>query len=242
MTRKALRFRVLQCLPKGFRGSLRSAWRCYRTYGRLTPPSQAKGAGPSEVYTTRLFTEWVEETPRDAVDGTIACILEMFPEARSCADVGCGPGLYANALALRGMDVVAADGSAAAAHFLLPSVTFRVLDFRTGYWPFGCMDLALCLEVGEHIPQQSAKMLVRTTIQAGQIVVFSAAPPGQGGTDHINLQSGEWWRARFEEQGCRYDGPTTRRMRSMLHEHGAMEWIAANVQCFVGPRSVPAVS
>jgi hypothetical protein len=47
-------------------------------------------------------------------------------------------------------------------------------------------DLAISLEVAEHLPEGSAGALVSTLIEAAPVVVFSAAIKGQSGTNHIN--------------------------------------------------------
>lgn len=62
-------------------------------------------------------------------------------------------------------------------------------------------DLALCLEVGEHLPKKYAKPLVRWLCDSAHAVAFGAAIPKQGGTRHINCQWQSWWAALFEECG-----------------------------------------
>jgi hypothetical protein len=62
-------------------------------------------------------------------------------------------------------------------------------------------DLALCLEVGEHLPAESAAPLVRFLVDASDTVVFSAAVPGQGGRHHVNEQWQSYWAGLFREHG-----------------------------------------
>ena len=67
-------------------------------------------------------------------------------------------------------------------------------------------ELALCLEVGEHLPERSAPALVESLAAAAPVVLFSAAVPGQGGTSHVNEQWPPYWERLFAEQGMRkYD-------------------------------------
>jgi hypothetical protein len=47
-------------------------------------------------------------------------------------------------------------------------------------------DLTLCLEVGEHLPQNAANILIESLCALSEVIVFSAAIPGQGGQRHIN--------------------------------------------------------
>ena len=67
----------------------------------------------------------------------------------------------------------------------------------------GRYDLAICLEVAEHIPDEHSRDLVDALCAAAPVVLFSAAVPGQGGTGHINERWPEYWRERFEARGYR---------------------------------------
>src|SRR5207249_1896576 len=62
-------------------------------------------------------------------------------------------------------------------------------------------DLVMSLEVGEHLPSESAETLVDTVTQLGPVVMFSAAIPFQGGTNHVNEQWPEYWVHLFQERG-----------------------------------------
>src|SRR5205085_7165879 len=58
-------------------------------------------------------------------------------------------------------------------------------------------DLAICLEVAEHLPETAATALVASLASLAPIVLFSAAIPFQGGTDHRNEQWPQYWFDRF---------------------------------------------
>jgi hypothetical protein len=58
-------------------------------------------------------------------------------------------------------------------------------------------DLALCLEVAEHLPERAAAPLVTQLTKAAPIVLFSAAIPGQGGHGHVNEQPHKYWHRLF---------------------------------------------
>ena len=61
-------------------------------------------------------------------------------------------------------------------------------------------DLAICLEVAEHLPRQSAELLVTSLCAFSDAVLFSAASPGQGGTHHINEQWPNYWAELFSRR------------------------------------------
>lgn len=62
-------------------------------------------------------------------------------------------------------------------------------------------DLAICLEVAEHLPASIADDLVVALTAMSDVVLFSAAIPGQGGDGHINEQPHEYWDDRFVNAG-----------------------------------------
>lgn len=62
-------------------------------------------------------------------------------------------------------------------------------------------DLALSLEVAEHLPPECGDEFVHTMTRLSSVILFSAAIPFQGGTGHLNEQWPEYWAARFEARG-----------------------------------------
>jgi len=110
-------------------------------------------------------------------------------------DVGCGQGEWIEAFRALGVeglgvDIAAPDGE----DFLRVDLTQRLALGRV-------FDLALCLEVGEHLPETSADTLVDTLATHSDTVVFSAAVPGQEGKGHINCQPHEYWHEKFAQRG-----------------------------------------
>lgn len=65
----------------------------------------------------------------------------------------------------------------------------------------GACDLALCLEVGEHLHPVTALPLVETLCTLAPVVAFSAAVPGQGGQGHVNEQWPGYWVNLFNQCG-----------------------------------------
>ena len=64
-------------------------------------------------------------------------------------------------------------------------------------------DLVNCLEVAEHLDASRADSFVDDLCALGDVVVFSAAIPGQGGTHHVNEQFQSYWQERFRRNGSR---------------------------------------
>ena len=74
-------------------------------------------------------------------------------------------------------------------------------DLRKPFKHEGRFDLAVSVEVAEHLPYERAPTFVRDLAQASDIIVFSAAAPFQGGERHMNEQWPEYWAILFRRQG-----------------------------------------
>jgi SAM-dependent methyltransferase len=81
-------------------------------------------------------------------------------------------------------------------------------------------DLAMSLEVAEHLPSSSAENFVHSLTQLSDIVLFSAAIVGQGGTYHINEQMPEYWAEKFEK----LDYVPVDYLRPIIWNNDKIEW------------------
>ena len=64
-------------------------------------------------------------------------------------------------------------------------------------------DLAICIEVAEHLPGEMGDALIDSLVSSSDFVLFSAAVKGQGGTGHVNEQPQSYWAERFDRHGYR---------------------------------------
>lgn len=131
-------------------------------------------------------------------------VLEVV-SARSVIDVGCGVGTWLTAAAEFGVDdALGLDGVYAVdAGLRIPHSTFRAVDLSQPLPDLGRRyDLAISLEVAEHLPASRSDSFVADLCGLADVVLFSAATPGQMGTDHINLEFQHFWADRFF--GCGY--------------------------------------
>lgn len=166
------------------------------------------------------------------------CLLAAFaylgiPE--SMMDVGCGPGhlvKLATMLGSRtafGVDINVGDGFHRDENHSVVSC-----DLIQGDVVGGTYDLALCLEVAEHLPPESSDTLCDTLAQAtGGTLLFSAATPGQGGSGHLHEMPHEYWREKLVARGLRFDPETTEKLRRTWGEVApAAWWYGKNIQVF----------
>jgi SAM-dependent methyltransferase len=135
----------------------------------------------------------------------IVPVLMDVLKPQSVVDVGCGIGTFLHVFIKSGVnDVLGYDGSWVnpdqLSQYLSPAF-FREVDLEKSLSPERRFDLALCLEVAEHLHPENADNLVETLTSLSSKILFSAAVPGQIGQNHINEQWPEYWQEQFSRFG-----------------------------------------
>ena len=124
---------------------------------------------------------------------------------RRVVDVGCGRGAWLavfrelGAQTILGLEGKHVDPSC----LLVPPDCLRNVDLTKPFVLDQEFDLAICLEVAEHIPDKSAADLVASLVRLAPCVLFSAAVPYQGGCRHVNEQWPDYWEQLFARQQFR---------------------------------------
>ena len=121
----------------------------------------------------------------------------------SVVDVGCGSGAWLVACQTLGVpDILGMDGTHVNPESLLiPKDQFVTIDLETPPPIPRRFDLAMSLEVGEHIPTRCSAAYVAFLTGLSDWVLFSAAIPGQGGVHHVNEQRPAFWQRLFNDHG-----------------------------------------
>ena len=160
---------------------------------------------------------------------------DVFPAARRFLDVGAGSGAFAAALQRRGHTVVALEhsrlGRLIGRRQGVPVKPFDLAKNEPDPRDVDQFDVSYCFEVAEHLPPALGDRLVGFVAATGATVVFTAAPPGQGGSGHINEQPAEYWISRFEACGMRHRSDLQQRVASGFGK-ARSSWLAPNVLVF----------
>ena len=137
-----------------------------------------------------------------AANEILPFIIETFNPS-SMLDIGCGIGTWLKVAKDLGVkEVIGVDGAYTNRALLkINADEFAAKDLRKSFFLERKFDLALCLEVAEHLPQDAAVNLITTLCAHSDTVIFSAAIPGQGGQNHNNEQWPEYWVKLFAERG-----------------------------------------
>lgn len=133
-------------------------------------------------------------------------ILPLFFEKykpSSILDVGCGLGNWLEVAARHGVsDITGVDGAyvdrkllkITEDHFIEAELN-ETISLNRKY------DLVICLEVAEHLFPDSAEKIIQSLVRHSDVILFSAALPGQGGQNHLNEQWPAYWQEIFEKYG-----------------------------------------
>lgn len=124
---------------------------------------------------------------------------------RSVVDIGCGLGQWLHVfLSNSALKVKGVDGHHVPASESLISEENRLrIDLEEFVFAKSDehFDLAVCLEVAEHLDFSLADALVDKLASLSNTILFSAAIPGQTGENHVNEQPHAFWLDKFEERG-----------------------------------------
>jgi 2-polyprenyl-3-methyl-5-hydroxy-6-metoxy-1,4-benzoquinol methylase len=119
----------------------------------------------------------------------IPIVLE-FTRPASIVDVGCGTGTWLAGFRAAGIaDVVGVDGDYVDRDKLsIDRERFFARDLEQPLDLGRRFDMAMSLEVAEHLPDRAADTFIASLVRLAPLILFSAAIPQQGGTNHCNEQ------------------------------------------------------
>ena len=137
-----------------------------------------------------------------AADRILSILLRQVPNIRSAVDVGCGVGTFLSTLTKHGIeDILGLEGDWVDHDMLvIPRGNFQTANLRTPPELGKRYDLAICLEVAEHLPAEDAERFISWLCGLSDLILFSAAVPGQGGVAHLNEAWQSYWAKLFAER------------------------------------------
>lgn len=130
---------------------------------------------------------------------TILKLLFHHFQPASVLDVGCGLGTWLSVVQSMGVgEITGIDGPwIEKSNLRVPKDVVMIRDLERPFDLGRRYDLAICLEVAEHLDEKDARSFVTSIAAHADVVLFSAAIPFQGGHHHINEQWPDYWRALF---------------------------------------------
>jgi SAM-dependent methyltransferase len=213
-------------------------------YRTVVPEIVRKSSAVAKLKERWRGHDWIYDSDYYRIDvegpavrsaGTMVRTIMEDLKPTSAVDVGCGTGALLEALRNNGCTVFGLEYANAAlrycrerrldvAKFDLENDSFRVA--RT-------FDIALSMEVAEHLPESVADRYVDLLTSLSSVVVLTAAPPGQTGTDHVNEQLPAYWISKFERRGFARADELTERWRNAWKAAGDVaSWYYTNLMVF----------
>lgn len=138
-----------------------------------------------------------------SAENVIPIIMDIF-KPNNVMDLGCGIGTWLSVFKSKFniTDVLGVDGDYIETEMLqIKKEEFVAHNLEVPFVASKKYDLAMSVEVGEHLPDSCSENLVKSLTDASDVIVFSAALPGQTGTNHINEQMPEYWAKKFIDRG-----------------------------------------
>jgi SAM-dependent methyltransferase len=150
----------------------------------------------------------------------------------SVLDIGCGLGTWLSVARELGVEnVYGIEG-----HWLdlkqlrIEPEYVAVRDLELPFNLSRAFDLVVSLEVAEHLSPTAAHSFIASLIAHGDIILFSAAIPHQGGHNHLNEQLPSYWANIFAE----FDFiPIDFIRRRIWDDREILLWIRQNILLFV---------
>jgi 2-polyprenyl-3-methyl-5-hydroxy-6-metoxy-1,4-benzoquinol methylase len=151
------------------------------------------------------FYNMVNVTATDSANEIVPYILKII-SPKSVCDVGCGQGAWLEVFRRLGgiEDFIGFDGNYVNKESLLFEDKERFIPTNLEHLPLTyhrTFDLAISLEVAEHISKQNEVLFIESLTRLAPVVLFSAAIPYQKGKNHVNCNYPEHWRQIFASFG-----------------------------------------
>jgi SAM-dependent methyltransferase len=181
-------------------------------------------------YSPSYYKELGQQSRRTA-RVVVPMVTELLHPA-SVVDIGCGTGAWLGEFRQAGIDdVMGLDGDWIPRDQLeIPPNQFQATDLSRPFALARTFDVAVCLEVAEHLPALSARNFIQGLVALAPAILFSAAVPFQGGTNHVNEQWSDYWAALFRE----HDYVAFDCFRFRLWDHPAVQpYVAQNLWLYV---------
>ena len=152
----------------------------------------------NKLYGDTFYSKRNSDTENSA--RTILSLLFSFYKPQSMVDFGCGVGTWLKTGAQLGvLDFLGIEGEwLDKKHLVINKESFVNHDLTSKINLPKKYDLAISLEVAEHIEEKYASLFIENLTKASDVILFSAAIPGQRGSGHVNEKWPEYWIQKFE--------------------------------------------
>lgn len=159
----------------------------------------------TDTFRDKSSHEEILDGSKRSASVVVPLLLRHLSDIRSVIDFGCGAGVWLAEFSLCGVPrVTGLDiGHGTEKYLFIPRESFRVEDLSHPILGVERHDLAISIEVAEHLPELAAEVFIANVTSASDLVMFSAAAPLQAGHDHVNEHYPSYWIQLFRKKGFR---------------------------------------
>ena len=153
------------------------------------------------------FYEISEDAREQDAEIVVPQIINWL-KPKSIIDFGCGLGTWLSVVKQvdLNIEIYGLDGDYVNEKELkIDKRFFKAVDLSKPIQIKESYDLAMSLEVAEHIDEAASEIFIDNITGSSDNVLFSAAIPEQGGVHHVNEQWQEYWISKFEARGYSAD-------------------------------------
>jgi SAM-dependent methyltransferase len=186
--------------------------------------SQRFGFDPAGIYEQSFYEDGGFIRTEQSAE-VIAAWAAQRLGTKSLLDLGAGAGYYLRAFSKRGAEVFGLEASPAGVRATGSQALALAYDLKRPVHLSRTFDTVMCVEVAEHIPRKFSATLVESICESSsRFVLFTAAPPGTDGVDHINCRDGSFWHALFAQRGFQVREDLTSELRALAVKNEIAEW------------------
>ena len=190
-----------------------------------------------KLYDSNFFSRYFNDKKYLNDHKVLAKAVKKIFSPSYVIDIGCGSGQILYHLKNKfQIEVKGFEGSKCASVFWMDEVkdSIEIADCSVNLPdPSKKADVVICLEVAEHIPTEGSDALVENiTKYSSNHVVFSAAPPGQGGKNksHINEQPWKFWKTKFKAHNFSLNEKLNNAFHVLINQRIMCPWYINNTR------------
>ena len=174
---------------------------------------------------SKVFYAWQRAGSHRSARRILPIVFDVVRPG-TVVDVGCGVGTWLDVARSLGARTAGYEGPwVSELPQTYPGLEIQAVDLEQALAVDRRYDLAMSLEVAEHLSPRRADGFVADLVRLAPHVLFSAAVPGQGGNNHLNEQWQSYWAERFAAHGY---GPRDIVRPLVRRDRGVAYWYRQN--------------
>jgi len=187
-----------------------------------------------DIYDKKFFIEHLNDEWLTENELITELIYDKF-KPKSVVDFGCGSGSYLYFFSKLGVNKLKGfEGSQKAIDLALIEKKYIDKCDITKKIELGeTYDICICFEVAEHLHEGCVGVFLDNLCSSSATILFTAAPPDQGGRHHVNLKPMQYWIQKFGERHYHYQKSLTEELKKELNDIiSALSWMKTNIMIF----------